>query len=45
MGIEEEGNAKVNNLLATRKLIAPKLQIALLQEDTDIESKLTSVSS
>lgn len=50
MGIEEEGNAKVNNILSVqngqmRQLVPQSLQLSLLHSDDDIESKLTSVSS
>jgi hypothetical protein len=50
MGIEDEGNAKVNSVIANssvamRQLVPQSLQLALLHDDDDIESKLTSVSS
>ena len=47
MGIEDEGNALVNNAIHAnvRQLVPPSLQLALFHEDDDIESRLTSVSS
>ena len=48
MGIEDEGNSRVNNLINggnMRQLVPQTLQLSLLNDDDDIESKLTSVSS
>ena len=46
MGIEQEGNARVNGVIAHhRQLVPQSLQLSLLQDDDDIESKLTSTSS
>lgn len=46
MGIEDEGNARVNGVFANQRQLVPQsLQLSLLQDDDDLESKLTSVSS
>lgn len=48
MGIEDEGNARVNNMMNggnIRQLIPQSLQLALLNESDDLASKLTSISS
>jgi hypothetical protein len=48
MGIEDEGNSRVNNLMNggnMRQLVPQTLQLSLLNDDDDIESRLTSVSS
>jgi hypothetical protein len=44
MGIEEEGNARVNALL-TRQLIPQTLQLSLFDDDDNLESRLTSASN
>ena len=44
MGIEEDGNARVNSVL-TRQLVPQSLQISLFDDDENIESRLTSVSN
>jgi hypothetical protein len=44
MGIEEEGNARVNSVM-TRQLVPQSLQISLFDDDENIESRLTSVSN
>jgi hypothetical protein len=48
MGIEEEGNARINNMMNggnIRQLVPQQLQLALLNDEDDLASKLTSVSS
>lgn len=48
MGIEEEGNARVNNMMNggnIRQLVPQALKLALLNDNDDLASKLTSVSS
>lgn len=44
MGIEEEGNARVNAVMA-RQLVPQTLQLSLFEDDDNLESRLTSVSS
>ncbi len=48
MGIEDEGNARVNNMMnggKIRQLVPQALQLSLLNDNDDLASKLTSVSS
>ena len=48
MGIEDEGNARVNNMMNggnIRQLVPQALQLSLLNDNDDLASKLTSVSS
>ena len=44
MGIEEEGNARVNAVMS-RQLVPHSLSLSLLDDNDHLESKLTSVSS
>ncbi len=48
MGIEDEGNARVNKMMNggnIRQLVPQALQLSLLNDNDDLASKLTSVSS